>query len=69
MNKNGEDTEPAGWDKDRVDVLEDKIDKLLIILTGLVGSHVELVEQQAEIIEKLGNITISGEGFSYGSID
>lgn len=47
-------------------ILEGKIDKLLIMNIGLVQGHAEIVEQQAEIIEKLANITLSGDGFSYG---
>lgn len=51
---------------ERIAVLEGKIDKLLIINLELVRSHAEFVEQQQEIIEKLSNVTLGGDGFSYG---
>lgn len=45
--------------------LEQKVDKLLILTIESVRQQSEIIVQQEDIIEKLSNISIAGEGFSY----
>lgn len=46
---------------------EQKVDKLLILSIETVRQQGEIILQQEEIIEKLNNISVAGEGFSYGN--
>lgn len=47
------------------DTLEDKVDKLLILVLEVVKSQTQIIESQEDIIECLHNINLSGDGFSY----
>lgn len=47
-----------------IETLESKVDKLLIVMLEVVRTQAAIVEQQEDIVERLNNLNVSGEGFS-----
>lgn len=48
----------------KVELLRQKVDKILVLQLEAVKGQAELLEQNMEILEKLNNIGVGGEGWS-----